>query len=130
MLVELEREVAVGLEHDLLHQAAGVVRDAQRQRIRPHVDRERADLLLHRPRDLAQRQRRRRVRARRDRGIDGKVLLEADRLQRDANASLAGGSHVELRRLAGRGDGLRVRACRAERGDEQDREALERTHVL
>ena len=62
-----------------------------------------------------------------DRRIDGERVLEADRLQRDAKASLAGGPHVELRRLASGGDGLRVDARGAEGGDEQDGDALKRT---
>ena len=63
-----------------------------------------------------------------DRGIDGKLLFDADRFQRDAEASLARGSHVELRGLAGRGDRLRLRLRGADRAeteadDEQQREA-------
>ena len=124
MLVERERESPVVLEHDLLNQRARVVGDAQRQRVGPDVDRERADLPPHRPRDLAQRERRRRILAIHDGGIDGKLLLEADRLQRDANASLAGGSHVELCGLTGRGDRLRrARAALSVTTSRREREA-------
>jgi hypothetical protein len=108
VLIEFERHRAVRFEHDSLDQLTGALRDRHRQRVRPHVDRQRADLLQHRALDLAQPQRRCRVRPHGDGGINGEIFLEGERFQRDADAVLPRDAHVELRRLARRRDALRV----------------------
>jgi hypothetical protein len=126
VLVERERERPIALEDELLHQHAGCVRDLQRQRAGPDFDRERPDPPPHRPRDLTQRERRG-LFAPVDNGrIDRQRATDADRLQRDAQASFTGDTHLELCRLAGRGDGLRLDACRGEGGRKQDDEGRKR----
>ena len=123
----LNDSVPSSLEDELLNQGAGMVGDAQRQGTGPHLDREGADLLAHRLRDQSQRERRSRVPASDDRGIDRELVAEAQRLQRDANTALAGGADVELGRLPGSGDGLRIDAPGTEQDDEQNGDALEHT---
>ncbi len=104
MLVEPERQRAIVGKHDFLYQLAGGIPDDERQRIRPHLDGEAADLPLLRASDLTQAQRRRRVLSLGQRRVVGKVVLEADGLERDADALVARDADVELRGLSGRGD--------------------------
>ena len=66
LLVELERQRTVVLEHDLLDQLAGGVPDDERQRARPDLDVERCRLVRCSGRaSFTHAQRRRRIRARR-----------------------------------------------------------------
>ena len=109
VLVELERQRAVRLEHELLHQLTGGVLDDDGQRVRRDLDAEAPDSPSNRFLQLSHTDSGRRIRLVDDGGMSGKFAGEAERLERDAKAVFAGGSNVELRGLSSRRDRLGAR---------------------
>ena len=119
LLVERERHVAVVGEADLLHQRAVGIADRDGQRLRRHRHLERSDLAPHRLRQRTYGDPRRRITAIDERRVGRQRLLHVERLERDAKAVIAGDPDVELRRLAGGHDRLRVQRGGKAGGEER-----------
>ena len=101
--------------------------------LRPDLDVELADSPLQRASDFTHAQRRRRIRALGDRRVFWKVVLEAERPQRHADALVARDADIELRGLPGGGNLLRRRCpVRGQHEREQrqaDREVSDEAHM-
>jgi hypothetical protein len=106
VLVEHERQVAVVLEREALHDAAVAPPDGQRQGTSRCFDSERPYLPLHRRGNLPQRQDGGRVRPRSDGRVLGKLFRERQRFESHPDAAFARHPDIELGRLADRRDRL------------------------